>query len=125
MALGQVVNFEVPAVRADYTHGVGLPARAAATGEAFTLVAPEDESNFACIERAVGTTIPRASLAGFAYEASAQEALEVPIRERIAVIRARKAADRARSAAKADRKSRGESAPSSSRPRRRRFGRVR
>ena len=124
-ALGHVVNFDVPAVPDDYIHRVGRTARAEATGDAFTLVAPEDEANFARIERAVETTIPRARLEGFAYQASAEEALEVPIGERIAVIRAKKAADRARSAAKADRKSRGENASSSSRPRRRRFGRSR
>jgi ATP-dependent RNA helicase RhlE len=122
-ALGHVVNFDVPAVPDDYIHRVGRTARAEKTGKALTLVAPEDEADFARIERAVASTIPRKRLDGFAYDASGEEALEVPIRERIAVIRAKKAEDRARSVAKAARKSRVESAPTSSRPRRRRFGR--
>jgi ATP-dependent RNA helicase RhlE len=124
-ALGHVVNFDVPAVPDDYIHRVGRTARAEATGEAFTLVAPEDEADFARIERAVDSAIPRKRLEGFAYEASAEEPLEVPIRKRIAIIHAKKAEDRARAAAKVDRKSRSEDAPSSSRPRRRRYGRVR
>lgn len=124
-ALGHVVNFDVPAVPDDYIHRVGRTARAEATGEAFTLVAPEDEADFARIERAVDSSIPRKRLEGFAYGASGDEPLEVPMRERIKIIRAKKAEDRARSAAKADRKSRSDNAPSSSRPRRRRYGRVR
>ena len=124
-ALGHVVNFDVPAVPDDYIHRVGRTARADATGEAFTLVAPEDEADFARIERVVDSSIPRKRLEGFAYESSAEEPLEVPIRERIKIIRAKKAEDRARSVAKADRQSRSDDAPSSSRPRRRRYGRVR
>jgi len=120
-ALGHVVNFDVPAVPDDYIHRVGRTARAETTGEAFTLVAPEDEANFARIERAVESSIPRVRLEGFAYGASPEEALEVPIRQRIAAIRAKKAEDRARSAGKAAKKPLVESASSSSRPRRRRF----
>ena len=122
-ALGHVVNFDVPAVPDDYIHRVGRTARADATGEAFTLIAPEDESEFARIERAVGSKIPRVRLEGFAYEATADAPLEVPRGERIAAIRAKKAQDRARSAAKATRKTGGETTETNGRPRRRRFGR--
>ena len=65
-ALGHVVNFDVPAVPEDYIHRVGRTARAEATGEAFTLVAPEDEADFGRIERAVGAKVPRVRLEGFA-----------------------------------------------------------
>mgnify|MGYP006278956297 CR=1 FL=1 len=120
-ALGHVVNFDVPPVPDDYIHRVGRTARADATGEAFTFVAPEDEGDFARIERAVGSKIPRVRMEGFAYGASPEEALEIPLGQRIAAIRAKKAEDRARSAAKAARKTKTESTPSRSRPRRRRF----
>ncbi len=122
-ALGHVVNFDVPAVPEDYIHRVGRTARAEATGEAFTLVAPEDEADLARIERVVGSRIPRVSLEGFAYEAAAGAPLEVPRGERIAAIRSRKAADRARAAGKSSGKSEGTGANSGSRPRWRRSGR--
>ena len=43
-ALGHVVNFDVPTVPEDYIHRVGRTARAEATGDAFTFVAPEEEA---------------------------------------------------------------------------------
>jgi len=121
-ALGHVVNFDVPPVPDDYIHRVGRTARADATGEAFTLVAPEDEADFGRIERAVGSKVPRVSLEGFPYGSAPAAPLEVPRGQRIAAIRAKKAEDRARSAAKAAKKVRNEAISSSSRPRRRRFG---
>lgn len=125
-ALGHVVNFDVPAVPDDYIHRVGRTARAELTGEAFTLVAPEDEGDLKRIERALGSRIPRVRLEDFAYDATPDAPLEVPRGQRIAAIRARKAEDRARAAAKAARKgteSGGGSEKTSSRPRRRRYGR--
>src|SRR5438309_508231 len=53
---------------------------------------------------AMGTRIPRRTLPGFNYEARASEGLEIPLGERIAVIRARKAEERARARAKAERR---------------------
>ncbi len=119
-ALGHVVNFDVPAVPDDYIHRVGRTARADATGDAFTLVAPEDEADLRQIERVVGSKLPRVRLEGFSYEARPDAPLEVPLRERIAAIRAKKAEDRARAAAKVANRARGEVATSSERPRRRR-----
>ncbi len=121
-ALGHVVNFDIPAVPDDYIHRVGRTARAEATGKAFTLVAPEDEANLGRIERAVGSKLPRVRLEGFAYEATPDAPLEVPIGKRVAAIRTKKAEDRARAAAKAAKKTRGEGTSGSTRPRRRRFG---
>jgi ATP-dependent RNA helicase RhlE len=103
-ALGHVVNFDVPIVPDDYIHRVGRTARAELTGEAFTLVAPDEESDFGRIERAVGQKLPRLRLEGFSYQAAADAPLEVPLQERIKAIRARKAEDRARAAAKAARR---------------------
>jgi len=103
-ALGHVVNFDVPTVPEDYIHRVGRTARAELTGDAITLVAPEDEDDLARIERAVGSRIPRMFLEGFAYDAAPDTPLEVPIKERIAAIRAKKAEDRARSRAKSETK---------------------
>ncbi|MHB1193533.1 MAG: DEAD/DEAH box helicase [Longimicrobiales bacterium] len=122
-ALQHVVNFDVPEVPDDYIHRVGRTARADAVGEAYTLVAPEDEADFARIERAVGSKIPRVRLERFSYDAPAETPLEVPLGERIAAIRARKAEERARAAAKAGGRPSAPASSDSSRPRRRRFGR--
>jgi len=59
VALGHVVNYDVPAASEDYIHRVGRTGRAEATGEAFTFVAPEDEAALRAIERAVGKPLPR------------------------------------------------------------------
>lgn len=103
-ALDHVVNFDVPAQPEDYIHRVGRTARAEATGEAYTLVSPEEESEVRAIERAVGRAIPRRTLEGFDYTVRVEERFEVPIGERIAEIRARKADERARAREKAQRK---------------------
>jgi ATP-dependent RNA helicase RhlE len=99
-ALGHVVNFDVPAEAEDYIHRVGRTARAQATGEAFTFVSPEEEGGLRNIERAIQKTLPRVTLPEFDYSAKPQGKLEVPLAERIAEIRKKKAEDRARSAAK-------------------------
>jgi ATP-dependent RNA helicase RhlE len=99
-ALGHVVNFDVPKVPDDYIHRVGRTARAEATGDAFTFVSPEEEGDLRAIERAVGKRLPRVTLPDFDYAARQSVQLEVPLAERIAAIRAKKAEDRARSKAK-------------------------
>ena len=103
-ALGHVVNFDVPAVPEDYIHRVGRTGRAEATGEAFTFVSREEGGDLARIERAVGKQIPRVTLSGFDYAAKPKTALEVPLKERIAAIRARKREERARAKANAERR---------------------
>ena len=108
-ALGHVVNFDVPLAPDDYIHRVGRTARAEATGEAFTFVSPEEEGDLKQIERAIGKQLPRVTVPGFDYTAKPQARLEVPLAERIAEIRKKKAEDRARAAAKLAR--RGGSAP--------------
>jgi ATP-dependent RNA helicase RhlE len=103
-ALEHVVNFDVPNVPEDYIHRVGRTGRADATGDAFTLVSPEEERDLKAIERAVGKPLPRLTVPGFDYAARPAERFEVPIQERIAEIRKRKAEDRERARQKAARK---------------------
>jgi ATP-dependent RNA helicase RhlE len=102
-ALGHVVNFDVPMAPEDYIHRVGRTARAEATGDAFTFVSPEEEGELKRIERVVGRRLPRVTVPDFDYAARPQGRLEVPLAERIAAIRARKADERARAKTKADR----------------------
>ena len=69
-ALGHVVNFDVPPAAEDYIHRVGRTARAEATGAAFTLASPEDESSVRAIERGIDKRLPRVTLPGFDYDMS-------------------------------------------------------
>jgi len=99
-ALGHVVNFDVPAAAEDYIHRAGRTARAELTGDAFTLVSPQEEAELRVIERVVGKRLPRITVPDFDYNAKPEARFEVPLAERIAAIRAKKAEDRARSKAK-------------------------
>jgi ATP-dependent RNA helicase RhlE len=102
--LSHVVNFDVPNVPEDYIHRVGRTARAEATGDAFTFVSPDEENDLRAIERAVGRQLPRITVSGFDYKQRAAERFEVPIGERIAAIRARRAEERKRAKEKAERR---------------------
>ncbi len=103
-ALSHVVNFDVPNMAEDYIHRVGRTARAEAVGDAFTLVSPDEESDLRGIERAVNARLPRVRLPGFDYAKRPADKLEIPLAERIAAIRARKAEDRQRARANAERR---------------------
>jgi ATP-dependent RNA helicase RhlE len=103
-ALTHVVNFDVPAAPEDYIHRVGRTGRAEMTGEAFTFVAPQEESDWRAIERAIGRSLPRITLPDFNYQARAARPLEVPHAQRIAEIRARRAGERARARRNAERR---------------------
>ncbi|HUO86977.1 MAG TPA: helicase C-terminal domain-containing protein, partial [Thermoanaerobaculia bacterium] len=115
-ALPHVLNFDVPGQPEDYIHRVGRTARARLTGHAVTFAAPEESGELAAIERAVGKRLPRRRLEDFDYEAAPAERFEIPVGERIAAIRARKAEDRARSRAKAERRTTGQPGSGSGRP---------
>jgi ATP-dependent RNA helicase RhlE len=103
-ALSHVLNFDVPAMPDDYIHRVGRTARAELTGDAITFVSPEEENDLRAIERMIGKRLPRVIVPDFDYAQKPAEQLEIPIRERIAAIRARKAEERARAKAKAERR---------------------
>jgi ATP-dependent RNA helicase RhlE len=99
-ALSHVVNLDVPAVPEDYIHRVGRTGRAELQGDAFTFVAPNEEVALRSIERALKRTLPRVTLADFDYKARPSAQLEVPLAERIAAIRRRKAEERMRGQAR-------------------------
>ena len=93
-ALSHVVNFDVPPLPEDYIHRVGRTARMEARGDAFTLVAPNEEGDLRTIERAIGTRIARVTLPEFDYGQRSSERLEIPVAERLALIRAQRAGQR-------------------------------
>jgi ATP-dependent RNA helicase RhlE len=89
-SLGHVINFDVPADPDSYIHRVGRTARAEQTGDAFTLVAPDEENDLRDIERALGRPLPRVTLPGFDYSRRPEERLEIPLNDRLAAHRAQR-----------------------------------
>src|SRR5690606_11881593 len=63
-ALPHVVNFDLPHVAEDYVHRIGRTGRAGMSGEAISLVSPQERSDLAAIEKLIGRRIERRSLSG-------------------------------------------------------------
>jgi ATP-dependent RNA helicase RhlE len=59
-----VINYDVPAMPAEYLNRIGRTARAGASGDAITLVGREDAAALSSIERTLGRQLPRVSVAG-------------------------------------------------------------
>ena len=100
--LGLVCNFDVPPLAEDYVHRVGRTGRASAAGDACTLISPDEERTFRFIEQSLGRRMPREKVPGFDYEKRPSERFEIPLNERIAAIRSRRAGERARHNEKAE-----------------------
>ena len=66
-----VISTDVPDVPEDYVHRIGRTGRAGATGDAFILVARDEEESLARIERQVGQRLPRVTLPEFDYTLAA------------------------------------------------------
>lgn len=62
-----VINFDVPHTPEDYVHRIGRTGRAEATGDAFTLMSPEERKDFEAIERFLGKTVVRVQIPDFDY----------------------------------------------------------
>ncbi len=78
--LPHVVNFELPNVDEDYVHRIGRTGRAGRTGEAISLVAPDEEKLLKSIERMTKQKIADGDLMGF--DINAVEAEKPEVRER-------------------------------------------
>ena len=63
--LPHVVNFELPNVPEDYVHRIGRTGRAAATGEALSLVCVDELKLLRDIERVLKREIPRMAIEGY------------------------------------------------------------
>jgi ATP-dependent RNA helicase RhlE len=66
--LTHVINFDVPMAPEDYVHRIGRTGRADATGDAFTLMSPEEERDMKAIERFIGKSILRVTVPDFDYK---------------------------------------------------------
>lgn len=63
--LPHVVNYELPNVPEDYVHRIGRTARAGNSGEAVSLVSPDEHAFMIDIERLLKHVLPRATAEGF------------------------------------------------------------
>jgi ATP-dependent RNA helicase RhlE len=74
--ISHVVNYDVPRSPEDYVHRIGRTGRVQATGDAFTLMSPEEGSDVAAIERFLGRAIPRVLIPDFDYRRAAERSSE-------------------------------------------------
>jgi ATP-dependent RNA helicase RhlE len=63
-----VINFELPGQPEDYVHRIGRTGRAGATGEAISLVSPDEEERLEAIERMIKLRIERELVSGFGLD---------------------------------------------------------
>jgi len=66
-SISHVINFDMPDTADAYIHRIGRTGRAQRTGDAFTLVTPEDNDMIRSLERIMGGPIKRETLEDFDY----------------------------------------------------------
>jgi ATP-dependent RNA helicase RhlE len=66
-SISHVINYDMPDTADAYIHRIGRTGRAQRTGDAFTLVTPEDNDMIRTLERIMGQPIKRETLEGFNY----------------------------------------------------------
>jgi ATP-dependent RNA helicase RhlE len=69
--VSHVINLDVPQHPEDYVHRIGRTGRAAASGDAFTIMVAEDGPHVFDVERFINQKIPRVKLEGFDYQYTA------------------------------------------------------
>src|SRR6266699_4068059 len=65
--ISHVINYDVPQQPEDYVHRIGRTGRAAATGDAYTFMSPDEIAMVRTIERMIGQQIPRISVPGYDF----------------------------------------------------------
>jgi len=70
-SISHVINYDMPDTADAYIHRIGRTGRAQRTGDAFTLVTPEDNDMIRILERIMGSPLKRETLEGFDYTAAA------------------------------------------------------
>jgi len=66
-SISHVINYDIPNTVDAYTHRIGRTGRAAKTGDAFTLVTPDDIPLVRAIEKTLGAPIERRKMPDFDY----------------------------------------------------------
>ena len=72
--ISHVINFDIPQTPEDYIHRCGRTARAETTGDAFSLVSPDEEQMVREIERVINQRLPRVTLPDFEYRKASAHA---------------------------------------------------
>ena len=70
-SISHVINFDMPDTADAYIHRIGRTGRAQRTGDAFTLVTPEDKDMIRSLERIMGAPIKRETFPDFDYTVAA------------------------------------------------------
>jgi ATP-dependent RNA helicase RhlE len=70
-SISHVINFDMPDTADAYIHRIGRTGRAERTGDAFTLVTPEDNDMVRALDKIMGKPLPRLTLDDFDYKAPA------------------------------------------------------
>ena len=70
-SISHVINFDMPDTADAYIHRIGRTGRAERTGDAFTLVTPEDNDMIRALERIMGGPIKRETFPDFDYTVAA------------------------------------------------------
>ena len=68
--ISHVINFDMPDTADAYIHRIGRTGRAKRTGEAFTLITPDDEDLVRKIEKIMQQKLPRQTLPDYDYSVS-------------------------------------------------------
>jgi len=69
LSISHVINYDMPDTPEAYTHRIGRTGRAERTGEAYTLVTPDDDADVRAVERLLGGRLERRTLSDFDYRA--------------------------------------------------------
>jgi ATP-dependent RNA helicase RhlE len=75
--ISHVINYDVPQQPEDYVHRIGRTGRAAATGDAYTFMSPDEIAMVRTIERMIGQQIPRISVPGYDFGTTSDVAVPV------------------------------------------------
>jgi ATP-dependent RNA helicase RhlE len=66
-SISHVINFDIPDTADAYIHRIGRTGRAERTGDAFTLITPEDDEMVRELEKIMGQKLPKEKIEGFDY----------------------------------------------------------
>jgi ATP-dependent RNA helicase RhlE len=77
-SISHVINFDMPDTADAYIHRIGRTGRAERTGDAFTLVTPEDDDMVRELEKIMKDRLPREIIEGFDYNVPAPPQLNQP-----------------------------------------------
>jgi ATP-dependent RNA helicase RhlE len=70
-SISHVINFDMPDTADAYIHRIGRTGRAERSGDAFTLVTPDDDEMIRTLEKIMGHKLERQTVQGFNYTAPA------------------------------------------------------